>query len=160
MRKPAIATFLVAILISLAVCVACTSEPSASDAKQLLPAEVRSGFEAWASDNFIAMAQAHGDCLARATNDVSAKNCEDEEQGQIELHLSPAYVDLYMETTYQGELQKLKKQHPKSQDKQADLATQEADMQKVLADYDRGRCAMNGREYRPLTGSACAALPK
>lgn len=133
----------------------CNSKPSNLEAERLLPSEVQKQYDAYAAQAFAATAEVNASCLARATNDVSAKECEDSAKGQAELSLSAASVDLYMEYSYKAELGKLWKQHPTSKSEQAELAKKEADMQKVLLDYDRGRCAMNDHEFHPTTVPSC-----
>jgi hypothetical protein len=149
MKKKTIATAFALILTG------CNSKPSRLDAEQLLPTDVQRQYDTYSAEAFAATAEVHASCLARATNDVSAKDCEDSAKGQAELSLSAGAVDLYMEYTYKAELEKLWKQHPTSKSEQAELGKKEAGMQKVLLDYDRGRCAMNDHEFHPTTVPSC-----
>ncbi|MGP8141133.1 MAG: hypothetical protein ACLQBU_04605 [Terriglobales bacterium] len=149
--------FFAAIAITLAL-VGCQTKPTDMDAERLLPKSVQAKYNAW--NDSLEAAKNYDNCLSTAHNDISAKYCEKQFDSESKLLSSAWHVDLFMQQAYRPELDKLWKQHPKSKAKQDELAKKEADMQEVLLDYDRGRCAMNDGDYATFTVATCADLQK
>ncbi len=148
----------IAITLALVTLVCCQAKPTDTDAKRLLPTLVQAQYDAW--NDSLEAAKNYNNCLATAHNDISAKYCEKQFDSESKLLSSAWHVDVFMQQAYRPELDKLWKQRPKSKTKQDELAKQEADMQKVLLDYDIGRCAMNDGDYATFTVATCADLKK
>ncbi len=148
---------IILMVVVLGVLIGCESKPTAMEAKQLLPKDVQERYEKFETESFGHRAEAYSNCLSRASNDISAKYCEESENNAIKFDLSAQHVDFFLRYFY------LPDDNHRSKTKQA---TERAEKMKVLAVYDLGRCDMNNKlsasskNYATFTVATCDNLKK